>query len=273
MHIVDELILERAPRLARHPLWPLVRPPLFTLLGYGRAVAMADAVAPLSGSAALDYVSRLLSLDVRTQGLHRVPELGRCLVVCNHPTGIADGIAMRDALLRRRSDIVFFANADALRVNPRFTDSLIPVEWVETKRTREKTRATLQAAKDAFEREACVVMFPAGRLARRDASGALNDPPWAGTCVSLAQKHHAPIIPAHLSGPDSVWFHLFNRFSQELRDITLFHEFLNKAGQRFDLSFGPAIDPSTNDIDAARLKAYVERRLKIDPEAGYDGRA
>ena len=270
MHIIDELIYERAPRLVKSPAWPFVKPPLYALLGYPKAVSMADAVARLSGEDALDYVSRLLSLEVAARRLDRLPQTGRCLVVCNHPTGIADGIAVRDALKRRRKDIVFFANADALRVNPRFIDSLIPVEWVEAKRTRDKTRITLQAAKDAFEREACVVMFPAGRLARRDASGALSDPPWAGTCVSLAQKYAAPILPAHLSGPDSVWFHLFNRFSQELRDITLFHEFLNKAGKRFDLSLGPMIDPNTDNLDIQRLKTYVERLLTLNPDAPYD---
>ncbi|HEX7798715.1 MAG TPA: 1-acyl-sn-glycerol-3-phosphate acyltransferase [Asticcacaulis sp.] len=271
MHIIDELIYERAPRLVKSPFWPFVRPPLYALLGYPKAVGMADAIRDLSGEDALDYVSRLLALEVAARRLDRLPQTGRCLVVCNHPTGIADGVAVRDALKRRRDDIVFFANADALRVNPRFDESLIPVEWVEAKRTRDKTRATLQAAKSAFEREACVVMFPAGRLARRDAAGALIDPPWAGTCASLAQKYGAPIVPAYLSGPDSVWFHLFNRFSRELRDITLFHEFLNKAGKRFDLSLGPPIDPDTDDLDAERLKAYVETTLRQQPDAPYHG--
>ncbi|MFT4074852.1 MAG: 1-acyl-sn-glycerol-3-phosphate acyltransferase [Asticcacaulis sp.] len=266
LHIVDELIYERAPRLVRSPAWPVARPLLYGLLGRDRAVRMADAIAGISGAEALDYISQLLCLQAEVRALERLPEKGRCLVVCNHPTGIADGIAVYDAILKRRQDAVFFANADALRVNPRFGEVLIPVEWVEAKRTREKTRLTLQGAKEAFEAERCVVMFPAGRLARRNAQNQLIDPPWAPTAVSLAQKYGAPIVPVHVSGPDSVWFHLFNRFSQELRDITLFHEFLNKAGKRFDLTVGPLIDPQTEGLDTERLKAYVELQLPAAPD-------
>jgi len=267
LHIVDELIYERAPRLVRSSAWPLVKPVLYGILDYGKAVSMADAVGAVSGDEALRYISKLLHLKVTTTGLERLPERGRCVVVCNHPTGIADGIAVYDAVMQRRPDAIFFANADALRVNPRFAESLIPVEWVEAKRTREKTRVTLQAAKAAFEAERCVVLFPAGRLARRNGDGELADPPWAPTAVSMAQKYAAPIVPMHLKGPNSFWFHLFNRFSQELRDITLFHEFLNKAGQRFDLTVGPAVAP--DGVETERLKAYVERELSVDPDRRY----
>lgn len=269
LHIIDELIYERAPRLVASPVWPWVKPVLYTILGYPKARRMADAVRSMAGAEALSYVSDLLSLDVRARCPERIPKTGRCVVIVNHPTGIADGIAVYDALLRLRDDAIFFANADALRVNPRFAEALIPVEWVEAKRTREKTRVTLGAAKAAFEAERCVVMFPAGRLARRNAQGELADPPWATTAVSLAQKYDAPIVPVHLTGPDSFWFHLFNRFSQELRDITLFHELLNKAGKRFDLTVGPLIAPDAPGLDTDTLKAYVERTLAGNPDAPF----
>ena len=58
------LIAERAPRLTGSAVWPLVRPVLYALLGYGAARRMADAIAPLSGQAALDYMSDLLDLKV-----------------------------------------------------------------------------------------------------------------------------------------------------------------------------------------------------------------
>jgi putative hemolysin len=200
-HIVDELIAERAPRLTRNPLWPLIRPALYAMLDYGKARRMADAIAPMSGEQALLYCSELLQLEVMALLLERVPASGRCVVVCNHPTGIADGLAVFDALRRVRSDAIFFANADALRVSPRLAETVIPVEWVETKRTREKTRATLDAARRAFEAERAVVLFPAGRLARVQGDGQLTDPPWASTAVTLARKYQAPIVPIHVSGP------------------------------------------------------------------------
>jgi len=272
-HIVDVLIAERAPRLTASVVWPLVRPALYGLLGYGKARRMADAIAHLSGQETLEHVSNLLDLKVSSMNLDRLPAAGRCVVVCNHPTGIADGIAVFDAIRTRRADAIFFANADALRVSPRLGEVLIPVEWVVDKRTREKTRATLEAAKAAFEAERCIVMFPAGRLARAGKDGTLTDPEWAPTAASMARKYGAPIIPIHVTGPHSTLFHLFNRVSPELRDITLFHELLNKRKKPFRLSVGKAIAPTRLDIDATRatyaLKAFTERVLASQPDAEF----
>lgn len=272
-HIVDVLIAERAPRLTGSPLWPLVRPGLYGLLGYGKARRMADAIAPLPGQAALDHVSDLLDLKVSSLNLDRIPATGRCIVVANHPTGIADGIAVYDAIRTRRADAIYFANADAIRVSPRLAEVVIPVEWVVDKRTRDKTRATLDAARAAFEAERCVVLFPAGRLARVGKDGQLTDPDWAPTAASLARKYQAPILPIHVTGPTSTLFHLFDRFSRELRDVTLFHELLNKRKKPFRLSVGKPIPPLRLDIDAARatyaLKAFTERVLPTQPDADF----
>ena len=45
-HIVDTLIAERGMSIVRHPLWPLMRPFLHTLLNYRRAVEFADVPGP-----------------------------------------------------------------------------------------------------------------------------------------------------------------------------------------------------------------------------------
>jgi putative hemolysin len=273
-HIIDVLIAERAPKLAGSPVWPLVRPLLYRMLDYRKAVRMADAIQGLPGGAALDHVSELLELQVTVTGLERIPRTGRAIAVCNHPTGIADGIAVYDALKPRRPDLCFYANSDAHRVSPRFTDVLIPVEWVESKRTRERTRETLILTREALEAERLLVIFPAGRLARRQPDGLLSDPSWQASAVSLARRYETPVIPIHLSGPWSGLFHFFNRFSNELRDVTLFHEFLNKQGRAFTLTVGAPVPWERLDGEPAdeilRLQAYVERVLPNDPDRPFE---
>ena len=270
-HIVDVLIRERAPRLAASPAWPLLRPALYGMLGYRPARATADAVAGMGGREAMDYVSRLLRLKVAARGLERLPRTGPVIVIVNHPTGLADGVAVYDALRPIRPDLMFFANADAHRVNPRLDEVFIPVEWVEAKRTRERTRRTLTLANAALDAGRPIVIFPAGRIARR-AGGVLQDPPWAASALSLARRHGAPVLPVHLAGPSSTLFQLFNGFSEELRDITLFHELLNKRGGDFRLTVGPLI-PAAMIGDAAettlRLKAYIERVLPAEPDRPF----
>ncbi|MDP1630522.1 MAG: 1-acyl-sn-glycerol-3-phosphate acyltransferase [Caulobacter sp.] len=272
-HIVDVLIEERAPKLSTSAAWPIVRPLLYRLLDYRKARAMADAIAPMSGQASLDFVSELLSLEVAVEGLDNLPRQGRQMIVANHPTGIADGIAVYDALKAARPDLIFYANADARRVCPRLDETIIPVEWVAAKRTRDRTRLTLTMTRAVMEAERALIVFPAGKLARRGADGVLTDPEWMPTAISVAAKYEAPVIPMHVAGPWAALFHLFDRFSGELRDITLFHELLNKSGRRFRVVVGRPISPDTLDPDAAvasaAIKAYVERVLPAEPDRPF----
>ncbi|MET0181807.1 MAG: 1-acyl-sn-glycerol-3-phosphate acyltransferase [Caulobacterales bacterium] len=272
-HIVDILIEERAPKISQGPLWRYVRPPLYTALHYKQARKMADDIAPMSGHHAMEYISELLRLKVIIRGLNRVPRDGRIVVVANHPTGIADGVAVYDGLKTIRPDVCFFANADAHRVCPSFIDCLIPVEWVLDKRSHEKTKLTLRMASQAFKDERALMIFPAGRLARRF-DGVIQDPTWEASAVSLARKNKAPVIPINVKGPYPIYFHGFDRVSKELRDITLFHELLNKTGQTYTLTVGPPIPHEALSGDSAemsqRLKIYVERELGNNRDAAFE---
>jgi putative hemolysin len=267
-HIVDALIEERAPHLVASPAWPLMRPGLYTLLGYRRARRLADTVGSMGGRDAFEHLSGLLSLHTEAKGLERIPRRGRLVIICNHPASVADGVAVYDLLKGVRPDLCFFANADIFRVCPALDELMIPVEWAETKKTRERTRHTLQRAKEAFEAERAVIIFPAGQLARRGADGRLSDEAWAPSALSLARRYNAPVVPMHLSGPVSNLFHFFDRFSTELRDCTLFQELLNKRHARYKLRIGPLVSPDALDSDAAAataaMKTYVEQVLPAE---------
>jgi len=272
-HIVDELIEERAPKLSSGAAWPALRPLLYSILNYRKAVSMADAIAPMGGREALEYISHLLEVKREETGLERLPKSGPFLILSNHPTGITDGLALYDAVKGLRPDTVFYANSDAMRVCKRFDEALIPVEWVLAKRTRERTRLTLKMTDEAFVASKPLAIFPAGRLARmRD--GLLTDPEWMPTAASLARKYELPIVPVHMSGPYSFWFHTFSKFSAELRDITLFHELLNKRGKTYRMTFGPVIPhtdvPADTTSAIRKLKHYIERILPTAPDTPFD---
>lgn len=272
VHIVDVLIEERCPGLRASPAWPLARPLLYSILGYGKARRMADELRQLSGRESFDQLSGQLAFDISINRLDRLPETGRCIVAANHPTGLADGIAVWDALKKKRDDVVFFANADAVRVNPRFEDVIIPVEWVQDKRSPAKARETLKRAAAAFAEEKCVVIFPSGRLARRE-GGQMIEKDWFPTVIGLARKQAAPIVPLSLDARNSRLYYLLCGLSNELRDITLFHELLNKRGAKFEMTFGATIPPGALEGDAAALtealKAHVSRALLDNPDAPF----
>ena len=245
MHIVEELITERAQKLIARPrLWRALRPTLYKLLGYEKAAAMADAVRPLSGRAAFAHVGEVLGLRLDVRGVENIPASGPLMIIANHPTGLADGVFVYGALKTARPNHIFMANADALRVIPKCEDIIIPVEWVKDKRTHAKTRQTLAAMKAAISNQQAIVIFPSGVLAHLGLKG-LTDKDWNPTAISMAKKHNVTIVPLKIKSRNSALYYALSKLNNELRDITLFHELLNKKGQSPKLTFGAPIDPST----------------------------
>lgn len=242
-HIVDVLIEERAQKLIRSRLWPLYRSILYPVLLHRKAVRMADAVADLSGQGVMDYISNLLHLDLTVEGLENVPDKGRVLIAATHPTGIPDGVAVYDALKTKRPDMTFFANRDAMRAAPGLAEMIIPVEWVTEKRTMLRSRETLAAAIKAFNQDQCVILFPSGRISFMDDTKTLVEQEWLPSVAIFARKYNCTVVPASVEARNSWLYYWFWNLNTELRDITLFHELLNKKGQSYKISFGKPIAP------------------------------
>ncbi len=271
-HIVDQLIDERSVRLSRHPLWPLVKPALLRFFHYRQALRMCDDISGLSGRDALAYLSRLLELDLSVEGLDNIPADGGFILAPSHPTGIADGIAIFDLLKSRRPDMAIFANRDAIRAAPGFRDVLIPVEWRQGEKSHAKSRDTLEETARAFAQQKAVVLFPAGRIAYWN-DGALTERPWQNSVVALARRYGFPVVPANMTARNSGLFYLLSRFSTELRDITVFHEFLNKKRQPFSIVVGRPIPAEALSGDpaavTARLQHHTVTRLRQDRHAEF----
>jgi putative hemolysin len=214
-----------------------------------------------------------LSLKLDISGLERIPTSGAFVLAVNHPTGIADGVAIYDTLKRVRGDIAIFTNRDALRVNQRLSEYLIPVEWRESLRDRAAMRETLRLSSLAFKEGRAVVIFPSGRIAFWK-DGRLTERPWMVSAVTLARKQGVPILPVNLAARNSGLFYWFANWNTELRDMTVFHELLNKKGKTFRIAIGPLI-PHSRIAEGEpaeltqRLQAHVVERLAHDRDAEF----
>jgi len=272
-HIIDELIAERATKLSRQALWPILRPILYRLFHYRQAVGMADDIAALSGHGAMAYLSALLSLDISVAGVENIPKSGGFILAPTHPTGIADGIAVFDLLKNIRPDMAIFANRDALRVAPGFKDIIIPVEWRQGEKSHAKSRDTLEMTARAFHSKKAIVLFPSGRIAFWN-DGRLTERPWQTSIVSLTRRYKFPIVPARITARNSGLFYFLSKYSTELRDMTVFHELLNKTGRAFSITVGCAIPATALAGDAGdvarRLQAHAVETLAAGPNAEFD---
>jgi putative hemolysin len=263
-HIVDQLIEERAPNLLRRPAsrW-LLRHLLYPRLGYHDAKAAIDGVQELPGAAVMTHAAERVAMRVRVLGGSRLPASGQVVIAANHPTGLADGVALWHGLSPIREDLRILANGDALRIAPGLADVFIPVEWAKSRRTAAGSRRVLGEVARALRDEAALVFFPSGRLARLRWHG-LKERPWLPTVVTVARKFQAPILPLHIRARNSWLFYALSQLSNELRDVTLFHELLNKRGRPFELTVGLPVDAADLPDDPTEAALLLQRHVEVE---------
>lgn len=268
---IDPLIEDRAPWLFRPTLAAsLARPTLNRLLGYDRTCELGKAVEHLSSADIMTVMADRLARDVTVSGLGHLPRHGPALIVANHPTGIADGIILHSALRQVRQDAYYFANHDILKVLPQMADMIAPVEWRKERRSHAKTRGTMVFARKAVAEGRLGVIFPSGRLAKRRGTR-LHERPWMASAAMLARKFDLPVIPIHVQARNSALFYLFDAIHPTLRDITLFHETLNKHRQPYEIRLGEPISPKALPENSEDGIALLRRATLALGEARKQG--
>ncbi len=264
---IDPLIAERAPWLYRNrPGTRAVRALLNRTLSYDRTIEIAESLESASSVEIMDHMGAMLAKDVEATGLSHIPAHGPALIVANHPTGIGDGIVLQSLIRSIRDDAYFFANSDILRVMPQMADFICPVEWRKDRRSHGKTRETMAFTRRAVDAGRLGVIFPSGRLAKRRGLR-LYERQWMASAAMLARKFELPVIPVNIRARNSVLFYLFDLLHPTLRDITLFHETLNKARQPFRISVGEPISPSAlpaNSEDGIEMLRRATLALGVD---------
>ncbi|MFV0411382.1 MAG: lysophospholipid acyltransferase family protein [Paracoccus sp. (in: a-proteobacteria)] len=258
---LDPLIEERAPWLfsgkRRHDL---ARHVLMGMLGYERTVELGTRFLDLSTPEIFAIMDRMIIRDLEVSGLENIPKDGPALIVANHPTGIADGIIVYALIRRVRPDLFIYTNQDILRVLPQMEDMIVPVEWRMDKRSHAKTRATMKQTRAWLAQGRIGLIFPSGRLAKRHGL-TLHERPWMASAAMIARKMDVPVIPLRIRARNSVLFYLFDAIHPTLRDVTLFHEVLNKASQQYQVSVGAPVAqaelPAKSEEAIEALKSMV----------------
>lgn len=241
---LDPLIHERAPWLFSGR-WHhgLARQALMWLLRYPQTVRLGAEYRDLPTEDIMRRLAQLIVRDLTVEGIEHIPASGPALIVSNHPTGIADGIVLNALVSAVRDDLFIYANHDIMRILPQFASLIAPVEWRLDKRSHSKTRATMDYTRTALERGRIGLIFPSGRLAKRQGL-TLHERPWMASAAMIAKKFGVPVIPLHIRARNSALFYTLDAIHPTVRDVTLFNEVLNKAGQPFRVTIGKPIDPA-----------------------------
>ncbi len=269
IHPIDEIIEERCPKLMSNKyLWSVIKPTIFKIFKYQTAKNITDDISNISGFECFTYLTNLLKFNLDIRNIEFVPEHGPIILAGNHPTGLTDGIVMFEVMKDRRPDYTLYANIDMIKLSKGFEDIIIPVDWNDNNKNIGKSKEILKRTKETLNEGKCLLVFPSSRLSKRKGFK-LFERPWLNTIVKLSKKYNAPIIPFHMDGHNSLFYYFLDIFNEELKNISLFSELVNKEEFKYTITFGRQIDPLdiNGDIDkeTLRIQNHVEFTLGNPP--------
>jgi putative hemolysin len=206
MQKLEQQLQQRFPHWFRGRRATLAKPLLRAIGRWSRFDAIAGHLAANGHLRDFDFVrSSLEFLQARyaadTGELRRIPASGRLLIVANHPSGALDALALLDAVGQVRRDVKIIAN-DLLSSLEPLSGLLLPIRIVGGRPSAE----SLGAVEEALREERCVIIFPAGEVARLGLRG-VTDGRWRRGFLRFARATSTPVLPVRIEARNSALFY------------------------------------------------------------------
>ena len=185
-----------------------------------------------------------LKVDVDQKSISNIPATGPVVIICNHPTGIPDGIVMIETITRVRKDVKVLGNFLLDRVEP-MKPYLFPVNPFDE--VKGGSLAGLKLALKHVTDGGCLLLCPAGEVSTWHGGWGkkwVSDRKWHSSAIKFLRKSGATIVPCWIEARNSLTFHLLGKIHPRLRTLMLCREIFNKKGQTFPITIGAPIAPS-----------------------------
>lgn len=212
----------------------------------------------LRGLPPFEFAARTLeALDIRLAplgGPATLPARGPVLVVCNHPFGGVEALALMKLLSATRSDLKFLANA-CLGVFRELRPLFISTNPL---RVTQRNLGSIRQCEAHLNSGGILVIFPAGRVSHPAAGGRLADAAWHRMTGHLALRTGATLLPVFFHGGNSPLFHFLGALWHRARLLMLPREFLGLRGHTIRFEVGRAIPAEAlRHLNAESLTDYA----------------
>lgn len=224
----------------------------------------------------LDFVDAIMEEfdpEVEVIGLEKIPVSERIIIASNHPLGGLDGIALMQAVGKKRQDIQFPVN-DILLYLENLKPLFIPIN------KHGSNADNIRILNETFEGNESICYFPFGLVSRKK-NGHIYDLEWKKTFLTKAKKYKRDIVPTHIGGRNSNFFYGLSNLRKllnikaNIEMLYLVDEFFKQKDKKIIITFGTAIsykifDNKRTDKEwAMQLRNYVYQ-LQKDPDLLFD---
>lgn len=184
-----------------------------------------------------------------------IPAQGPVLVVCNHPYGGVEALAIAHLLKTVRTDIKILANT-GLRVIPELWPLIIATNPLKVS---QRNLPSIRECESHLTQGGLLVVFPAGRVSFRPRGGdRIHDAEWNRIVGHLAKRTKAALLPVFFSGANSPLFHVMGNLWDRSKLLMLPREFLRLRGKTIHLYVGHPIAAKVwRHLDVKALTRYA----------------
>jgi putative hemolysin len=174
-------------------------------------------------------------------GSENIPATGGVIMAANHPLGGLDGVAFMKVAAQYRQDIRFFVN-DLLMALKNFDPIFVPVN----KHGRNSAEYT-QKFEEVYASDACLLIFPAGLVSRRQKGNVIQDLIWRKSFITKAIQYKKNVVPVFIDGHNSKFFYNLAYWRKKIgikANIEMFYlvdEMYRQKGKTITFIFGEPI--------------------------------
>lgn len=208
---IDAVIAERLGDKARRIPRPLVSR-IKKLICQDRLNYLLEHKFPRTGADFCDGVFYDLNIRIDVKGLENLPPAGtdRLIIVCNHPLGGLDGMALISLFTRIYGSGVRFLVNDLLMAVKPLENCFIPIN-----KHGAQSRRSIVEIDRLLAGDQPVIIFPAGLCSRRQ-NGVIRDLAWHKMFVAKAIEFKRDILPVYFDGCNSNTFYRFAALRKKL---------------------------------------------------------
>jgi putative hemolysin len=201
-----------------------------------------------------------ITIQLNEQELDFIPETGGCVIVCNHPFGAIDGLALIQQIEKRRPDLKVMANF-LLEEIPEIAPYFFSVNPFDKNVVQLKSERGLKRCIEHIANGGCLAIFPAGEVSTFQKRWSnVSDKKWQRSVMKLIQRAECPVVPVFFDGRNSRMFHLLGKVNPQLRTMALPSELFKKEGDEIIMRIGKSI--SASDISVIQDSELLGRFLR-----------
>jgi len=210
---------------------------------------------------ALEY----MDITLQVEGLEKVPTDRLVTVASNHPLGGHDALAIVSIFGRIYDGNIRIMVNDFLMALKPLSGIFVPVNKMGG-----QSRALSAQTDGIFHSDAQVLMFPAGKCARRE-HGKIVEMPWKKTFLTKSVETHRDIVPMHFYGRNSWRFYFVDWIGKvtgvnkkfPLAMVLLVDEMYRAQGKTYRVVIGDPIPWQTFDDSRkpAEWAAWIKERV------------